>query len=174
MKTYYTGEYDAIKNYGKLTAKSFESMNNIQEQGSQEITEFFDELHRGAIVGREQIQQMSEAFTGASSALKETMARLKEMTAQIATLNKTVTTLTNTNKQLTESNKQLADVLKSLGGKKGETSGDDKKSDSTLGAPQHWHTCNICGEKNRKPFKTYCLETEVNAKLRGPDWKSKL
>jgi DNA repair exonuclease SbcCD ATPase subunit len=174
METYYTDKYDAIKNYGGLTAKSFESMNNIQEQGSQEITEFFDELRRDAIVGREQIQQMSEAFMGASSVLKETMARLKETMAQIATLNKTVTTLTNTNKQLTESNKQLANALKSLGGKKGETSGDDKKSDGTRRAPQHWHACNICGEKHRKPFKTYCLEIEANAKLRGPDWKSKL
>jgi hypothetical protein len=118
MKMYYTNEYDAIKNYSGLTAKSFEPINNIQKKRSQEITEFFDDLRRDAIVGREQIQQMSEAFTGASSALKETMNRLKETTARIVTLNKTAATLTKTNKQLTESNKQLADALKMLGGKK--------------------------------------------------------
>ena len=57
MKTHYTNEYNAIKNYGRLSAKSFESMNNIQKQSSQEITAFFDELCRDAI------QQMSKAFT---------------------------------------------------------------------------------------------------------------
>ena len=117
---------------------------------------------------------MSEAFTGASSALKETMNRLKETTTQIATLNKTVATLTNTNKQLTESSKQLADALKTLGGKKVHATTGETKMDSIGGTPKYWHACNICGEKHCKPFKMHCLEIEVNAKLRGPDWKLKL
>jgi hypothetical protein len=42
-----------------------------QHEAQMEVSQYFDELRRDALMGKEQIQQMSEAFTGAATTMKE-------------------------------------------------------------------------------------------------------
>ena len=91
MKTYFGDEYEALLKYEPSLGGTLESANELMEgqttqqqrgatrqQAQMEVTQFFEELRRDAIVGTEQIQQMSEAFTGATGTMKEVMERLKE------------------------------------------------------------------------------------------------
>lgn len=73
MKEYYTKEYRAIKQFEGANIQAYEKINNIQETKEVEVSNYFEEFCRYAIVGREQIQQMSGVFKGASDALSKTM-----------------------------------------------------------------------------------------------------
>jgi hypothetical protein len=61
MKKYFTDEFRSIQTY-EPNKQNFESIHNITESSSQEVSEFFEEFRRDAIVGSEQIQQMAQTF----------------------------------------------------------------------------------------------------------------
>jgi methyl-accepting chemotaxis protein len=73
------------------------------EQQGHEISEFFEEFRRDAIVGNEQIQQMTQSFRGAADSMGQIMERLKASMDENKVLVDTVAKLTTSNKQLTES-----------------------------------------------------------------------
>jgi predicted transcriptional regulator len=77
------------------------------EAQDREVTQYLEDLQRDALVGNEQIQQMSEAFSGAATTMKEVMERLKASQAEVKKLTDLVAMLTKTNATLTETNKQL-------------------------------------------------------------------
>lgn len=169
MKDYFGDEYTAIVQF-QPSIKNFESANNLTERGGEqvEITQFFDELRRDAVVGNEQIQQMSESFKNAALTMKEVMERLKTSQEQI-------TTLTATNKTLVETNKQLALALKALGGKAPGTAADGGEEEKKAPASNpKMEPCNICGFPHGKPFAKWCWELEVNKSKRPKNWSSRL
>jgi hypothetical protein len=116
MKQYFTEEYRAIQTF-EPNRRNFETVNNLTESSSQDVSQFFKEFRRDAIVGSEQIQQMAQTFKGVTESMGSVIERLEAAMEENATLTKTVATLTATNKQLTESNKTLAEALKALGGR---------------------------------------------------------
>lgn len=159
------------------------SVNQMQEQrdSQQEVTEYFEGLRRDALVGNEQIQQMSEAFTGAATTMKEVMERLKASQAEVkksndivVALTKTNATLTESNKELTENNKTLVEAIKAGGG--GTPTGSGGGTGKTLAQrtnPEK-ERCNICGLPHAKPFVKHCWELEANAHKCQAGWESKL
>jgi DNA repair exonuclease SbcCD ATPase subunit len=186
MKTYFGDEYEALLKHEPSLGGTLESANQLMEgqttqqqrgatrqQAQMEVTQFFEELRRDAIVGMEQIQQMSEAFTGAAGTMKEVMERLKEANAEIKTLTQVNANLTNQIKQLTENNKTLAAALKDLGGKRmdaGNTRTGGRGGASNLNGEK----CNICKMVHQKPFQDHCWELERNASKRPENWVSRL
>jgi DNA repair exonuclease SbcCD ATPase subunit len=106
-------------------------------------------------MGNEQIQQMSEAFTGATMTMKEVMERLKEANAKIKTLTQVKANLTNNIKQLTENNKTLSVALKDLGGKKMDA-GSTRTGGRGGTSKSNGDKCNICKMVHQKPFKDHC------------------
>lgn len=176
MKTYYTKEYRKIQRYSK-TKRVFESANNIEEAaGGQDVSNFFEELRKDAIVGNEQINQMTTAFKGATETMGETLDRLKTALATIDSQNKVIANLTNTNKQLTDNNTKLTDaVAKGNTGGGGDNGGrqrfnrrgnNDTSSDG--------EKCPICKGQHTKPHLTKCWELESNKEQRPANWKSVL
>ena len=129
-------------------------------------------LRRDALVGNEQIQQMSEAFSGAATTMKEVMERLKASQAEV----KTNATLTKTNKQLTANSKTLTETIKKGGG--AAASAENKGGGQWKSAAQRSNPdkegCNICGIPHAKPFVKFCWELEANANKRNPGWESML
>lgn len=136
LKTYFGNEYEVLLKYEPSLGGTLETANKLvesqttqqqrgtaEQQTGMDVTKYFDELRRDALVGMEQIQQMSEVFTGAAGTMKEVMERLKEANTEIKTLTQINANLTNQIKQLTENNKTLATALKELGGKKTDTGG---------------------------------------------------
>lgn len=169
MKEYFGEEYTAIKQF-EASVKNFESTNNLTERSAEqvEITQFFDELRRDAVVGNEQIQQMAESFKGATLTMKEVMERLKTSQEQI-------TTLIATNKTLVETNKQLALALKALGDKTpaAAAEGGEEEKKAPASNPKT-EPCNICGFPHGKPFAKWCWELEINKNKRPKNWRSML
>ena len=159
MKQYFTDEYRLITQYEK-NKKKFGSINNIQEKetDNKEITEFFEEFRRDAMVGTEQINQMAQAFTGAADASKELADRLKTAMATIETQNKTIATLTNTNKQLTDNNTKLAEALKKAGG----GGGGYRPRYQQQNQNQEGKKCHICGNAHKEPFEDECWVLKKN------------
>jgi hypothetical protein len=191
MKAYYLEEYRAIKQFDGPTAKDYEKVNNFQEgiktsRADIEVQDFFEEFRRDAMVGVEQIQQMSGAFTGASNAMTETMQRLKEAMATITTLNETITTLTATNKKLSNTIANMTsnqDTNDGTGGNRATgreggrgnmgnqtTSHSNRKSEPNTPVEK----CPICKFKHATPFNQHCWELEVNKDKRPDTWVSKL
>ncbi len=79
MKDYFIPEYRSIKTYAHSNKDTLEKMQNVQEGvngGDVEVSDFFEEFRRDAMVGREQIQQVSTVAQGAADALKEITERL--------------------------------------------------------------------------------------------------
>jgi methyl-accepting chemotaxis protein len=168
MQDYYKDEYDAIKTYGGKTMGSYEQMNNVQEDsGGREITDFFDEFRRDAMVGHEQIQQMAGTFQKASDALRETTARLKEAHATIQKLTTSNATLVETNAKLTATNQQLTKKLANHGGKGAENKEEEQVEKKKF-------KCKLCNDWHPRPAGQYCKELERNKHLREAGWKSKL
>jgi hypothetical protein len=177
LKEYFGDEYDAIIKYETSLGGAMESANNLMERDTAqtEVTQFFDELRRDALVGNEQIQQMTEAFTGATFTMKEVMERLKEANAEIKTLTQLNANLTNNNKQLTENNMTLAAALKALGGKPMDTPGNRAGTGGRGGnSNPNGERCNFCKMVHQKPFKDHCWELERNASKRPEKWESRL
>lgn len=186
MKNYYLPEYRTRKKYRKNN-KAFESANNVQEQrgGKDDVTEFFDEFRRDALVGKEQIQQMASTFNGAAGALSKTMEQLKVLTETVEKQEKTIATLTATNKQLTETNASLTKLLgNGTGGKpadekptgnskRGDVPGYQQDAKAKETNPKKWF-CHMCGLPHAKPFKQYCWELEKNKSTRPAGWKSRM
>jgi DNA repair exonuclease SbcCD ATPase subunit len=186
LKTYFGDEYEALLKYEPSLGGMLESANQLmerqttqqqrgatQQQAQMEVTQFFEELLHDAIVGMEKIQQMSEAFMGATGTMKEVMERLKEANAEIKTLTQVNANLTNQIKQLTENNKTLAAALKDLGGKKTDTVGTrtgGRGGTSNLNGEK----CKICKMMHQKPFQDHCWELECNASKRPDNWVSRL
>ena len=87
LKEYFTEEYQSIKDLDdEETPRALETLNNIQgERAGQEISE----IVRDAMVNSEQLQQMSTAFTGATTTMSEVMDRLKAALDEIKVLNGT-------------------------------------------------------------------------------------
>ena len=186
LKTYFGDEYEALLKFEPSLGSTLESAHHLMEgtttqqqrgwtpQETQvEVSQYFDELRRDALVGNEQIQQMSEAFTGAAGTMKEVMERLKEANAEIKSLTQINANLTNNIKQLTENNKTLAAALKELSGKKGDTGGTRTGGRGGNSNP-NGEKCNICKMVHQKPFKDHCWELERNADKRPADWVSRL
>jgi DNA repair exonuclease SbcCD ATPase subunit len=170
MKQYFTDEFRSIQTY-EPNKRNFESIHNITESSSQEVSEFFEEFRRDAIVGSEQIQQMAQTFKGATETMSTVLEQLKAAMEENATLTKTVATLTATNKQLTENNKTLAEALKALGAKgtpEGGGGWQKKYHHSNLKGDK----CNICNKPHAKLFKDVCFELEANKEKRPVNWKS--
>ena len=142
MKDYFIPEYRSIKTYEHSNKDTLEKMQNVQEGangGDVEVSDFFEEFRRDAMVGREQIQQVSTVAQGAADALKEITERLKEAMATIKTQQATISTLTNTNKQ-------LADTITELkkgggGGNRGNNA--NKNRDRQKKSEDDGDTCNL-------------------------------
>ena len=186
LKTYFGNEYEALLKYEPSLGGTLESANKLvesqttqqqrgttEQQAEMDVTKYFDELRRDALVGTEQIQQMSEAFTGAAGTMREVMERLKEANTEIKTLTQINANLTNQIKQLTENNKTLATALKELGGKKTDTGGNRTGGRGGASNP-NGEKCNICKMVHQKLFKDHCWELERNASKRPTDWVSRL
>jgi hypothetical protein len=172
MKQYFTDEFRSIQTY-EPNKRNFESIHNITESLSQEVSEFFEEFRRDAIVGSEQIQQMAQTFKGATETMSTVLERLKAAMEENATLTKTVATLMATNKQLTENNKTLAEALKALGAKGTPEGGGGWQKKYHHSNPKG-DKCNICNKPHAKPFKDVCFELEANKEKRPANWKSVL
>jgi DNA repair exonuclease SbcCD ATPase subunit len=162
MKQYFTDEFHSIQTY-EPSKRNFESVNNLTESSNQDVSEFFEEFRRDAIVGSEQIQQMAQTFRGATETMGTVMERLKAAMEENATLTKTVATLTASNKQLTDSNKTLAEALKALGAKNTPDGGGGWQKKYHHSNPKG-EKCNICGKPHAKPFKDVCFELEANTR----------
>jgi DNA repair exonuclease SbcCD ATPase subunit len=187
MKTYFGNEYVSLVRYQSSLKGNMGSINQMTEQPDdaqdREVTQYLEDLRRDALVGNEQIQQMSEAFSGAATTMKEVMERLKASQAEVKKLTDLVATLTKTNATLTENNKQLTSSIKTLTEaiKKGGTAapgaenkgGGQWKSAAQKSNPDK-EGCTICGIPHAKPFVKYCWELEANASKRKPGWKSQL
>jgi DNA repair exonuclease SbcCD ATPase subunit len=184
LKEKFLKKYISLQRYKASLKDSMGSVNQMQEQNSaqQDVTQYFEDLRRDALVGNEQIQQMSEAFDGAATTMKEVMERLKASQAEVMKLNEIVAALTKTNATLTESNKQLttnnkvlAEAMKTGGGET-PTGGGGGGTGKTLAQktnPER-ELCNICGLPHAKPFLKHCWELGANANKRRPGWESKL
>jgi DNA repair exonuclease SbcCD ATPase subunit len=173
MKQYFTDEFLSIQTY-EPNKRNFESIqHNITESSSQEVSEFFEEFRRDAIVGSEQIQQMAQTFKGATETMSTVLERLKAAMEENATLTKTVAMLTATNKQLTDNNKTLAEALKALGAKGTPEGGGGWQKKYHHSNPKG-DKCNICNKPHAKPFKDVCFELETNKEKRPVNWKSVL
>ena len=189
LKDYFGKEYVSLVRYKASLKGNMGSINQMTEQTAddeaqdREVTQYLEDLRRDALVGNEQIQQMSEAFTGAATTMKEVMERLKasqaevkKLTELVATLTKTNATLTETNKQLTANNKTLTETIKKGGGAAAPAEnkgGGQWKSAAQRSNPEK-EGCNICGIPHAKPFVKFCWELEVNASKRKPGWESTL
>ena len=172
MKTYFTKEYRKIQRYSK-TKRVFESANNVEEApGGQDVSDFFEELRKDAIVGNEQINQMTQAFKGATDTMGETLERLKTALATIDSQNKVIANLTNTNKQLTENNTKLAESIAK--GSNGDDGSRSNRGRYKRGNGNDDDKCPICGGKHTKPYLTKCWELEANKEQRPANWKSVL
>jgi hypothetical protein len=172
MKTYFTDEFRSIQAF-EPSRRTFESTKNVMEQQGHEISEFFEEFRRDAIVGNEQIQQMTQSFRGAADSMGQIMERLKASMDENKVLVDTVAKLTTSNKQLTESNKTLAEALKALGG--GQAGG--IQTSPATGKKYHYSNstgekCPICNRPHAKPFNEKCYELESNKDKRPANWKS--
>ena len=75
MKQYYMEEYCTIQRFGGPNKKTFETINNIENDGK--VSEYFEQFRRDAMVNLEQIQQMASSFKGAAETMAEVMDRLK-------------------------------------------------------------------------------------------------
>jgi archaellum component FlaC len=102
MTQYYMEEYRTIQRFGGPNKKTFETINNIEDDG--EVSEYFEQFRRDAMVNSEQIQQMASSFKGAAETMAEVMDRLKAAQEEIKTLNRTVENLTKSNATLTNTN----------------------------------------------------------------------
>ena len=175
MKSYFTGEYRAIKTYGGANVKSFESVNNIEEQGT-EVSEFFEEFRRDAMLNAEQLNVMQQSFKGAADTMGEMMTRLKAALSEIKTLNKTVESLSESNKQLAASNKTLTTVVASLekkvkhGGnnyqKERAAANQNEKEDKDDKEKYEVAECPCCRNVHRTPWKEHCWDLAKNARNR--------
>jgi hypothetical protein len=71
LKTYFGDEYEALLKFEPSLGSTLESANHLMERGTtqqqrgaaqqeaqMEVSQYFDELRRDALVGNEQIQQM--------------------------------------------------------------------------------------------------------------------
>jgi chromosome segregation ATPase len=175
MKNYFTDEYRAIKTYGGGTIKNFESINSMEEQGT-EVSDFFEDFRRDAMVNAEQLNAMQASFKGAAETMAEVMARLKAALAEIKTLNKTVEKLTDSNNQLASSNKTLTNVVASLekkvkqnynaAPKEKAPGGQKEKEEAVEKQDPEMAECPCCGNVHRTPWKDHCWELAKNAHRR--------
>jgi DNA repair exonuclease SbcCD ATPase subunit len=178
MKDYFIPEYRSIKTYEGSNRDVLEKMQNVQEgkkSDEVEVSDFFEEFRRDAMVGREQIQQVSTVAQGAADALKEITARLSEAMATIKTQQTTISTLTNTNKQLADT---IAEMKKGGGGGgRGNTNANknrDRQKKVDDDGDVQFAKCPICEQVHRAPAKKYCYELECNAHLRPENWVSRV
>jgi DNA repair exonuclease SbcCD ATPase subunit len=167
---YFTDEFQSIQAF-EPNRRTFEATNNVmEEQQGHEISEFFEEFRRDAILGNEQIQQMTQSFRGAADSMGQIMKRLKASMEENKVL---VDTVAKSNKQLTKNNKTLADALKALGG--GQAGG--IQTSPVTGKKYHYSNptgekCPICNRPHAKPFNKKCYELESNKDKRPANWKS--
>jgi DNA repair exonuclease SbcCD ATPase subunit len=175
MKDYFIPEYRSIKTYEGSNKDILEKMQNVQERRKEsevEISDFFDEFRRDAMVGREQIQQVSTVTQSATNALKDLTERLKEAMATIKTQQTTIATLTNTNKQLSDT---IAEFKKGAGGKGNSNNGNRHRQKKTEDENEsNFAKCPICEQVHRAPARKYCYELECNAHLRPENWMSRV
>ena len=169
MKEYFVPEYRSIKTYEGSTKDVLERVQNVQENRAEEVevSDFFDEFRRDAMVGREQIQQVSAVAKGAADALRELTDRLKDALATIKVQQETISTLTKTNKQLADS---IAEIKK--GGGKGIPNPRNREKQGD--GDRHLGKCAVCEQTHRMPAKKYCYELECNAHLRPENWVSRV
>jgi hypothetical protein len=80
MKDYYKAEYQTIKAYSRV-----ELTNLLHKQ--QEVSQFFKEFRRDAMVNTGQINQMQQSFCGAADTMGGMMACLKAAITKIKVLN---------------------------------------------------------------------------------------
>ena len=174
LKDYFGEEYIAITTLNSSIKGAMGSINQMQEQAApptqqeqMEVTEFFQELRNDALVGKEQINQMKEAFTGATTTMKEVMNRLKEANNTIKELQNNNKLLVEANKELTASNKVLAETIKSIGkGQAGAGEGGEKQQKPSQRTNPNREKCPICNVPHAKPFADYCWELPKNAHKR--------
>lgn len=171
MKQYYMEEYRTIQRFGGPNKKTFETINNIEDDG--EVSEYFEQFRRDAMVNSEQIQQMASSFKGAAETMAEVMDRLKAAQEEIKTLNRTVENLTKSNLTLTNTNKKLSEALaNNRGGERNASAGAAAKGGK--GTNPNSERCPICNMIHGMPFKDFCWELETNKDKRPAEWKSKL
>jgi len=150
MKEYYTEEFHAIKQFDDPKPKHFESINQLTESNSHDITDFMDEVRSNSTNSSEQIQQIAAAFQGTADTMSEVMDRLKSAMDENKVLAKSVATLTETNKQLVE-------TIKALGGK---TPATPSPTNKTFGK------CTICDKFHKLPERDHCHSLEKNRHLK--------
>ena len=152
-------------------------MQNVQEGAkgdNVEVRDFFEEFRRDAMVGRQQIQQVSAVAQGAADALKEITERLKQAMATIKTQQATISNLSNTNKQLADT---IAEMKKGGGGvgrgNPNNRNRDRQRKNEDDGDMQ-FAKCPICEQTHRAPAKKYCYQLECNVHLRPENWVSQV
>jgi len=165
MKDYYKAKYQAIKAFGRVTVQSFESTNFLQEQ--HEVSQFFKEFRRDAMVNTKQINQMQQSFQGAADTMEETITRLKATLAEIKVLNKTIETLSDANKQLTTI---VASLEKKVGMMVLHTNTQNANKEHEKGSKQDYETgkCPCCENIHHLPWKEHCWELKKNAHKHRP------